>query len=203
MSGAIINSARSDQTERSEIWQAPRKLVNMPRILPRLAREVEKHTHKSENFPFCRPIKTPTKPSLYKPPGVAPSFHPSHHERSILLASPSPVCDTRAYVRHKRRPPNLVQHGSPDKESVDPPRQMSDKEREWWANPYRVFLFYFYFFNVCLSLLVRMLSSPLRTCVLTNRTLPSGKSHVLTRLKFLLMSVRSTHPTCWHERSVC
>ena len=147
----------------------------MPRLLPRLVREVEKHTHQPKNFPFCRPIKNPTK-SLYKPPREAPSFHPSHHERSILLATPSPVCDTRAYVRHKRRPPNLVQYGCVDEESVDPPRQMSDREREWWANPYRVFGYLVWlFFDVYLSLLVRMLSSPLRTCILTNRTLPSGK----------------------------
>lgn len=152
----------------------------MPRILPRLVRGVG---NKSEDFPFCRPIKNATK-SLYKPPREAPSFHPSHHERSILLATPSPVCDTRAYVRHKRRPPNLVQYGPLDKESVDPPRQMSDREREWWANPYRALC---YFFDISrllyLSPLVRMLSSPLRTCILTNRTLPSGKSD---RILYLL-----------------
>jgi len=106
----------------------------MPRLLPRLIKEAEKHG--VQNLPFRRNKKG--RKSLYNPPLPSPSFHPSRHERSILLAENSPVTNAKAYARHKRLPPIMTRpRRQIVEEAADPQRQMTDKEFGWWSNPYR------------------------------------------------------------------
>ncbi|KAF9534141.1 hypothetical protein CPB83DRAFT_803814 [Crepidotus variabilis] len=128
----------------------------MPRLLPRLAKEIEKQ---GNGFLKCYPItfakkKRVTK-SLYKAPHPKPSFHPSNYEKSILLGSNSPVTFSKDYSHHKRLPPSVSSQPSLPRDG-DAPRQMSQVEFSWWANPY-----------------LRMLASPIRTCIATGATLPS------------------------------
>ena len=144
----------------------------MPRLLPRLIKEIEKHSGQVQNFPLKRDKKR--RKSLYRPPLPSPSFHPSHHEQSILLADQSPVANAKAYARHKRLPPIMTRPRQTTGEAEDTQRQMTEKEFGWWSNPYRtsaLFCILYYKFN---SNLVRMLSSTMRTCVVTNRTVPTG-----------------------------
>uniref|UniRef100_A0A8H8CLV2 Uncharacterized protein n=1 Tax=Psilocybe cubensis TaxID=181762 RepID=A0A8H8CLV2_PSICU len=129
----------------------------MPRILPRLLKKIESQAHKQKFFKFSLPRKRIRK-SLYKPPLQAPSFQPSHHARSILLTPLNPITNAKDYVKHKRIPPSLNKPGKVDPNDVDPARQMSKDEMRWWANPY-----------------LRMLSSPIRTCLVTQRRVPSGR----------------------------
>jgi len=110
----------------------------MPRILPRLAKLVEKDTIQQKNFPFLPKSGKRTK-SLFKPALPAPSFHPSHYDRSVLLAPQSPVTNKKDYVQHKRVPPSLSGPGKiVDPKQPDPPRQMTKQEFAWWSNPYRM-----------------------------------------------------------------
>ena len=53
------------------------------------------------------------------------------------MATQNPVTDARSYTRHKRLPPTVSHPSVSNSNVIDPPRQMTDKEFEWWANPYR------------------------------------------------------------------
>jgi hypothetical protein len=112
----------------------------MPRLLPRLIKGIEKHSGQVQHFPLRR-TKNRRK-SLYSPPLLSPSFHPSHYERSILLADQNPVANAKAYARHKRLPPIMTRPRQTVEEAEDMQRQMTDKEFGWWSNPYRTLAFF-------------------------------------------------------------
>lgn len=110
----------------------------MPRILPRLLDKIAQRKDESWS-----PLKFPRKfqKSLYKPLPPRPSFHPSHHSKSILLdpAESNPITSSHLYNRHKTLPPVPYFSGhvkvSP---GHDLPRGMSDEELQWWSDPYRM-----------------------------------------------------------------
>lgn len=132
----------------------------MPRLVPRLLRIISREESLEKTYPFdirifrCRPK------SLVNPNPPKPSFHPAKYPRSILLTSAplNPITRSRFYFRHKSLPPRIYLPKRPIARANehDRPRQMSEDERRWWANPY-----------------LRMLSSPIRRCMVTNRYFPS------------------------------
>ena len=145
----------------------------MPRIIPRLNEQIKKQANLPTYFPFPKPKR---KRSLYRPPRPIPSFHPADYPTSILLASENPVTNSWNYKRHKTLPPATIPP-SLDSNQIDNPRGMTSEEFRWWSNPYRACFFFFgLLHSFSKSSSVRMLASPLRSCIVTNRTLPSGES---------------------------
>ncbi|KAF9557239.1 hypothetical protein CPC08DRAFT_56823 [Agrocybe pediades] len=126
----------------------------MPRIIPRLLEKIERQANQLQYFDFKLPKKGGL--SLYKRVPPQPSFHPRDHERSILLSPGSPVTESKRYARHKRMPPSQTKPGAVDTNLEDSPRQMKKEEFGWFGNPY-----------------LRMLSSPIRNCLVTKRLVPS------------------------------
>jgi hypothetical protein len=111
----------------------------MPRILPRLLEKIA--LQKNERWsPLTFPREWPK--SLYKPVPPRPSFRPSHHPQSILLApaETNPITSSRVYNRHKTLPPRplLSRRVRAAPGQHDLPREMSDDELQWWSNPYRM-----------------------------------------------------------------
>ncbi|PFH52529.1 hypothetical protein AMATHDRAFT_1936 [Amanita thiersii Skay4041] len=132
----------------------------MPRLLPRLIRKTSQQVHLQKLYPLSVHAIRPSKASLRRPSLPAPFFHPAHHKQSLLLSStPSnPITASRDYIQHKSLPPRayIPERAKARANGYDRPRQMNANERRWWANPY-----------------LRMLSSPIRKCIVTNRYLPS------------------------------
>ncbi|KAH7924039.1 hypothetical protein BV22DRAFT_540765 [Leucogyrophana mollusca] len=152
----------------------------MPRLLPRLLQHLRDAPLTDKNTQFKGGyVRYPKRISLKKPLPETPSFSAEHRTRSILLDEHL-VSDRRLYDRHKSLPPRVRVHrrrATDNEESSvhDRPREMTDEEREWWSSPY-----------------LRMLSSPLRQCVLTRRYLPAD---FLIRLAPLqLPTSRSARP---------
>ncbi|KAL1761505.1 hypothetical protein FB107DRAFT_286136 [Schizophyllum commune] len=143
----------------------PRLIKRLGKNPPSLSPELDKPLAKSTN-----PSKLPYKPvkSLYKPLPPRFSVDPAHHAVSPVLADYSPFTHKSDYVRHKRLPPvprlsrrrrNAKRDTGADPlrdMNVDPPREMTREERDWFASPY-----------------LRMLASPLRKCAVTGRYMPS------------------------------
>ncbi|KAF8192607.1 hypothetical protein BJ912DRAFT_877553 [Pholiota molesta] len=128
----------------------------MPRILPRLIEKIKAQATSQKSFPSPA-LKRKKKPkSLYKPVPPSPSFKPADYpQASLLLAPQNPVGHAKDYVRHKTLPPR-PSPALKNSSKLDAPRQMTEQEFGWWANPY-----------------LRMLTSPLRKCAITGRHLPS------------------------------
>lgn len=153
----------------------------MPRLLPRLLETIAETTAtQKKSFPFDIKALRNGKKSLYKPIPPRPSFHPSNHPRSILLApSPNPITNSWDYVRHKTLPPRVRLSKQGKSRSApngfDRPREMTEDERRWWSSPYRKYAFFFHMFELRPRALVRMLSSPIRRCIVSDRLLPSGE----------------------------
>ncbi|GLB33654.1 hypothetical protein LshimejAT787_0105380 [Lyophyllum shimeji] len=131
----------------------------MPRILPRLLAQIERTAEQQSSWtPFVLPRRRPK--SLHKPVPPRPSFHPVHYAKSILLGSPgtNPITSSRVYLRHKSLPPRprLSRRVKTRKDCHDHPRAMTEQERQWWSSPY-----------------LRMLASPIRQCVATERFMPN------------------------------
>ncbi|KAF5393935.1 hypothetical protein D9757_000161 [Collybiopsis confluens] len=131
----------------------------MPRLLPRLISRLEASPPPSTFDPFSLDHIRFRGKSLRNPVPPTPSFHPSHYKQSILLSPGNPVTSSRDYKHHKSLPPrvSLPKNAKSRKNANDHPRTMTREERGWWANPY-----------------LRMLSTPLRQCMQTERLLPSA-----------------------------
>ncbi|KIK65415.1 hypothetical protein GYMLUDRAFT_219430 [Collybiopsis luxurians FD-317 M1] len=131
----------------------------MPRLIPRLIRRLEASPTTTSFDPFTLDNIRFRGKSLRKPLPAVPSFHPSQYTQSLLLSPNNPVTSSRNYIRHKSLPPrvNLPRHAKPRKNTYDRPRTMTEEERRWWASPY-----------------LRMLSTPIRSCMQTERVLPSA-----------------------------
>ena len=150
----------------------------MPRIIPRLNEQIKKQANHPTFFPFPKPKR---RKSLYRPLPPIPSFLPADYPTSILLAPENPVTTAWTYKRHKTLPPTTTPPATTpppswDSSQTDSPRGMTPEEFRWWSNPYRacLFLLWIILFNKPSS--VRMLASPLRHCIVMNRSLPSGES---------------------------
>ncbi|KZP24688.1 hypothetical protein FIBSPDRAFT_822040 [Athelia psychrophila] len=124
----------------------------MPRILTSLQRQLEKVSSTSKRR---RTAVKSVQASLIRPALPAPSFSAAGRTQSILLDDVNPIINADVYTHHKAIPP-AIQRQKRVIRGFDHPRVMTEHERGRWASPY-----------------LRMLSSPLRTCIVTSRTLPS------------------------------
>ncbi|KAL1737620.1 hypothetical protein HDZ31DRAFT_21647, partial [Schizophyllum fasciatum] len=94
----------------------------------------------------------------YRPLPPRFSVESSQHAVSPVLADHSPFTHKSDFIRHKRLPPvpRLSRRGNAaSANKLDPPREMTREERDWFASPY-----------------LRMLASPLRKCAVTARYMP-------------------------------
>lgn len=173
----------------------------MPRIIPRLKEQIKKQVNLPTYFPFPKPKR---KKSLYRPPRPIPSFRPSDYPTSILLAPDNPITSSWDYKRHKTLPPAIIPP-SLDSSQIDKPRVMTSDEFRWWSNPYRAFLFFFgHLHPFSRSSSVRMLASPLRHCIVTNRTLPSGEFfHLDDHILFMTINITIYRFSYTPDRHAC
>ena len=156
----------------------------MRRLLPRLLGRLKSRSITPEKI---RPIRPPAKgaKSLRKRSPPHPVFF--GRSRSILLDDVNPIMHPKAYRHHKGLPPQVRLPESQKTRTVsrdgtvedDVRREMTAEEREWWANPYRMFHPTLRSSSEIAPLLkdgalVRMLSTPIRKCVQSMRHLPSG-----------------------------
>ena len=117
----------------------------MRQLIPRLLRRLKARSLASEKI---RPLRPPAKgaKSLRKQLPPVPVFF--GRSQSILLDDVNPIMHPKAYKRHKSLPPQ-VRLADSQKETRtvsrdgtvedDVRREMTAEEREWWANPYRMF----------------------------------------------------------------
>ncbi|KAJ7179270.1 hypothetical protein C8R46DRAFT_1211852 [Mycena filopes] len=122
----------------------------MPRILPRLVK-----LPLSANYPFPTPKPKPPPP----PPRPLHSVLPRDYPRSVLLSEPNIITHSHDYDRHKGPPPFPPHRRRiPAKTAhlTTVPREMSAQEHKWWSSPY-----------------LRMLSTPIRLCYLSQRFMPT------------------------------
>lgn len=153
----------------------------MPRILPRLIKRLAEHP--LSELVYTGPgIKRKTKPSLYRP---LPQNVPFNPNRSILLEPINPITHESRYRLHKRMPPSLRLKRTTGGTKTDPTREMNEEEKEWWSNPYRMYVPRF-IISPCLYLPVRMLASPIRRCAHSDRHLPTGEQYHSYNLSILL-----------------
>ena len=121
------------------------QVVLMRQLIPRLLRRLKARTLASEKI---RPLRPPAKgaKSLRKQLPPVPVFH--GRSRSILLDDVNPIMHPKAYKRHKSLPPQVrLANSQKETRTVsrdgtvedDVRREMTVEEREWWANPYRMF----------------------------------------------------------------
>ncbi|KZV69844.1 hypothetical protein PENSPDRAFT_464775 [Peniophora sp. CONT] len=131
----------------------------MPKLISRLVRRLNQN--KGLDRLTVRSPKRKTRPrTLFSERPPPPDWF-GPRSQSILQDDANPLTQRRTFQPHKRLPPRVVhsQHVLPSSlfsTADDEPREMTDQERDWWANPY-----------------LRILSSPLRKCVLTGVNLPS------------------------------
>ena len=117
----------------------------MRQLVPRLLRRLKARSLASEKI---RPLRPPAKgaKSLRKQLPPIPVFF--GRSQSILLDDVNPIMHPKAYRRHKSLPPQVrlpdsqketrsVSRGGTVEDDVR--REMTAEEREWWANPYRMF----------------------------------------------------------------
>ncbi|KAI0082554.1 hypothetical protein K474DRAFT_535434 [Panus rudis PR-1116 ss-1] len=131
----------------------------MPRLLPRLLQALRDATIiPHESSASIPPIHRPKVKSKWRPTPPSPDFSARGRSRSILL-EPNPIINKRFYGRHKRLPP-VVRSGPGMKDAyayqLDKPRRMTVQERLWHSDPY-----------------LRMLSSPVRSCMFSRRRMPT------------------------------
>ncbi len=116
----------------------------MRRLIPRLLNRLGSRSIVPEKI---RPIRPPAKgaKSLRKQLPPHPLFF--GRSRSILLDDVNPIMHPKAYRHHKGLPPQVTLPDSQKTRTVsrdgtvenDFRREMTAEEREWWANPYRMF----------------------------------------------------------------
>ncbi|KAI5119517.1 hypothetical protein M0805_002453 [Coniferiporia weirii] len=129
----------------------------MPRLLPRLLKWLEKNPVTQPDYRGPLVLKRRRRRSLWRPLNRTVDAAFSGRRRSLLLDTDNFLTSPEEYVRHKTLPPVLRLHGTQHAVKVDEdrPREMSAQERQWWSSPY-----------------LRMLSSPIRRCLVSNRLLP-------------------------------
>ncbi|KAL6309745.1 hypothetical protein BKA93DRAFT_850097 [Sparassis latifolia] len=139
--------------------------LSMPRLIPRLLRHLETARARP---PSTAPLHTPPRRKQQEhdvdPLPQLPSLSPEGRAQSIVLDSLEPIMTIARHKRHKALPPvvKIPQPRNKGDQPVlyvrgEPRRAMSTEERALWANPY-----------------LRMLSTPIRQCMLTKRLLPKA-----------------------------
>ena len=147
----------------------------MPRLIARLLKSIQDaplRRHKSKDIPS----KSRRKPQQsLRRPLPSTSLTPSGRSKSILLDSVNPITDADAFKQHKSLPPKPWIEKSQRcaaKNEYDQPRDMSDEERSWWASPYCMSPHLHTSSSLNALNIVRMISSPIRECMVTQRHLP-------------------------------
>lgn len=118
----------------------------MRRLIPRLLRRLKARSVALEKVRPLRPLGKGSK-SLRKQLPPPPVFF--GRSQSILLDDVNPIEHPKAYRQHKSLPPQVTLPDSQKTRTVsrdgtvedDVRREMTAEEREWWANPYRMFPF--------------------------------------------------------------
>ena len=152
----------------------------MPRLIVRLLKSIQDaplRRHKSKDI-SSKPRRKPQQ-SL-RQPLPSTSLSPFGRSKSILLDDVNPITDPDAFKQHKSLPPKpWIEDSQRDaaKNQYDQPRDMSDEERSWWASPYCTLTHLPTSSSSSSSSLnalniVRMISSPIRECIVTQRHLP-------------------------------
>jgi hypothetical protein len=146
----------------------------MPRLVPRLLKAIgSRQILGTKQF---IPIQSTRRrrPSLFRPIPEPSSACIDRNRRSIILFPTNEITQSRSFQRHKRLPPKL--HVNQSKQRLrDPPREMTEEERRWWSDPYRSDFFLRCPTGADRVHLVRMISTPIRKCCVTNALLPTGK----------------------------
>jgi hypothetical protein len=149
----------------------------MPRLLPRLLKNIINQPltlHERASFKRSR------RKTLCRRLPAPPTFSSAGRRKSILLVDNNPILYASRYQRHKSLPPRVWLPKNAEKPGrYDKPRSMTEQERSWWASPYCMHISrsHFYELTNLHACLVRMLSSPLRSCSVTLRYLPTGEEY--------------------------
>ena len=160
----------------------------MPRLLPRLRQAWATVRDKvQEPRVVVSRNPRPKQPTGYKSPiEHAISVLSTQSRTHSLLFDPKNPVEWRRDYRYRRSPgprirgPNWVQSKIDPVRHAFPPyaRRMTEKEREWWSSPYCEFIPRKPLAAVIQNFKVRMLSGPMRLCLLSNRHLPKGSSYL-------------------------
>ncbi|KAI0347361.1 hypothetical protein BDW22DRAFT_521946 [Trametopsis cervina] len=133
----------------------------MPRLLHHLLDALQKSRGRGSSSQLpSRKQRAPRSLPSYRPlPVTNALLSPHGRTRSVLLEDVNPVEHREAFTRRRKREPSVYAGARVKASSAtieeDEPTVMTEEERERWANPY-----------------LRMLSSPMRRCILTNTRLP-------------------------------
>ncbi|TFK55818.1 hypothetical protein OE88DRAFT_1804611 [Heliocybe sulcata] len=125
----------------------------MPRLVPRLLKSLQNFKLKGRPSPHDAPasLASPKEHRRRSSPRAIPrlpAIAANDRSQSILVDNVNPIVNAEAFIRRKS-PAARLRTGSEDGE-------MSEEERDWWSSPY-----------------LRMLASPIRLCLSSNRYLPS------------------------------
>ncbi|SRR6266702_51249 len=120
----------------------------MRQLIPRLLRRLKERSVAGETI---RPIRPPAQGAKSLRHSLPPPPVFSGRSRSILLDEINPITKPKAYRRHKSLPPQVRLPDSQKTRTVsrdgtvedDVRREMTAEEREWYANPYRMFVHQF------------------------------------------------------------
>ncbi|KAL5527646.1 hypothetical protein ACEPAG_6447 [Sanghuangporus baumii] len=184
----------------------------MPRLLPRLLKWLEHNPPSQPDFrgPLAkrrRKIRSLWKP-IPSPDELNKSFILNNRHESLLLEGDEVIVKQNALTRHKSLPPMVKLQKNQEDQTIgrDIPREMSELEKQWWSSPY-----------------LRMLSSPIRSCILSSRHLPTDflirltavrmpRKNATARITTMLVPNGILHPrfasrqqrvvyyvTCWKE----
>lgn len=112
----------------------------MPRFLPKLIQSV-KTTQKGRGLKATETNSLPSGRKRRSAPTALPypSFSPHARKQSILLDDVNPIMHHDAFTQHKLDPPIVPSVAGRGKHanSSRQVREMTDRECEWWSNPYR------------------------------------------------------------------
>ena len=116
----------------------------MPRLLPQLRKALRsKRTDYDEVQVPLSKLHRKKRSSLWKPPLNDEErrnlFSLTGRTHSLLLG---PI-DYTAHDRHKSMPPSIIppKTSTESNDDLDHPREMTWKDKEWWANPLRAVAF--------------------------------------------------------------
>ena len=111
----------------------------MPRFLPKLVQNITStQKHHRPKHPVTRGPPSRRIRRFVPAPLPYPNFSPHGRKQSILLDDINPILHSEAFKQHKRDAPIIPFPAGRGKHSnTNHGREMTDRECEWWSNPYR------------------------------------------------------------------
>jgi hypothetical protein len=147
----------------------------MPRLLRRLAQFLEAESAGKIRYRQRRPKSRDQQEKVVQPPDKRPPIVYKRDLGRSFLLDINPITEKGLYHVPKEPPPSL-----PSQQRVlgrsNGRRGMNELELDATASPYGKFLYFLCPYTHVF--LVRMLSSPLRTCLFTRAVLPKGQHHL-------------------------